>query len=364
MQISVSYWMQCGIAIGAFLLLQCLDSWIYHLYFVGLRRFKGLGLKAAKKKALDFQKKWIDRHLKILLIALVEFQKAQCFFILPVQAAALAALSGVTTILTPTTPQQYLNHRYLFELFGISGMLPVMLILFTLHGAGQKSWYLLGMSTIAVAISAATVLQVTSLPSLDFSPGTRYSACAYQDTTTLCFSFDFEILNDEQGAIFVLAGGYVSIMTLSLVVLAILTLDFLWNPEKPAFVPIRDWLIHYIDQQKIKYATQPERVNGKPMTSTRLERIQLKLGRDWAKKFVRVVYSLMYSVVWAFLLLYLGEVFSTWASLTSDTEMDLIETRTWSFGQIVAVTIWAAPLCEWVYLEFRKCPHHCLEVDC
>lgn len=114
-----------------------------------MRMVKGLGPKAAQKEAINFQKRWIDRHLKIPLMALVEFRKAHCFFILPVQPAALAALSGHTNILTPTTFEEYSETLFLFDLIGNAGIVPVILILFTLHGAGQESWYVFGLSTIS-----------------------------------------------------------------------------------------------------------------------------------------------------------------------------------------------------------------------
>lgn len=354
MEISLSYWMQYSIAVGAFILLQCLDSWVYYSYLIGLRMIKGLSPKAAKKEAMDFQKKWIDRHLKILLMALVEFQKAQCFFILPVQAAALAALSGHTNILTPVNIKKVTEPVLLLRLVGINGILPVILILFTLHGAGQKSWYVFGLSTIALALSAATLFTASEPHLFDgYGIDSRYSACAYQDPSALCVNPDpvtyFPSLSFG-------LSGVLSITTLSLVVLAILTLDFLWNPEKPTMVPIRDWLIRCIDQRRHKHAIQPEQYKGKPIGSTRPKRFQLQLKRECVHNLVRVIYSLTYLVVWAFLLFYLAIGFLDWIFL--DPVDGMLDTDLWSLGQIVAVTIWAAPLCEWVYLEFRRYSHH------
>lgn len=33
-----------------------------------------------------------------------------------------------------------------------------------------------------------------------------------------------------------------------------------------------------------------------------------------------------------------------------------VDSRTWSFGQIVAITVWAEPLCEYFHLELRELP--------
>lgn len=63
-------------------------------------------------------------------MAMVDFQKAQCFFIIPIQAAALIAISAPDKVLAPTSLQQYSNDLYLLGLVGISGMLPVVFTLF------------------------------------------------------------------------------------------------------------------------------------------------------------------------------------------------------------------------------------------
>lgn len=31
-----------------------------------------------------------------------------------------------------------------------------------------------------------------------------------------------------------------------------------------------------------------------------------------------------------------------------------VDTSSWSFGQIVAITVWAAPVCEYLHLELRE----------
>lgn len=292
-------------------------------------------------------------------MALIEFQKAQYFFIHPVQAAAPAALSGLTTILTPVNALQDAIDRYLFGLMAISGMLPAVLILFALHGAGQKSWYVLGMSTIAVALSTTTLLTSKQIPKYESLHYEQYSACGYQDPSGLCPSrLSYMPVKPE-------ASNYlesvIGIVTLSLVVLATITMDFLWNPEKPICVPIKDWLIRYIDQQKLKHAMLPGRAKGNPINSTKLGIFRLKLGTKWAKGYVQVFYLLTYFVISVFLTGFLEMFFASWTSLFRSHI--IIGTHTWGFGQIVAVAIWAAPLCEWIYLEFRTYPHHYLEAD-
>ena len=34
--------------------------------------------------------------------------------------------------------------------------------------------------------------------------------------------------------------------------------------------------------------------------------------------------------------------------------VDLVDHHSWGFGQIVAITVWAGPLCEYIHLELRE----------
>ena len=40
--------------------------------------------------------------------------------------------------------------------------------------------------------------------------------------------------------------------------------------------------------------------------------------------------------------------------LFNSSELDIIDTSSWSFGQIVAITVWAGPIVEYVHLETSK----------
>lgn len=35
---------------------------------------------------------------------------------------------------------------------------------------------------------------------------------------------------------------------------------------------------------------------------------------------------------------------------------NLVDAKSWAFGQIVAITVWAGPLCEYFHLEMRESP--------
>ena len=81
------------------------------------------GYAQAKRLASSVQKTARERALPRLTAALVEFQKAQCYFMIAVQIAAVATMSG--SRLQPTSFQQLYNNWGAVHTISISGMLPI-----------------------------------------------------------------------------------------------------------------------------------------------------------------------------------------------------------------------------------------------
>ena len=73
-------------------------------------------------------------------------------------------------------------------------------------------------------------------------------------------------------------------------------------------------------------------------------------ARVWVPKFQRVLLICLYSVIFLGCLISSVYVFLGLASFHAQ-----IDVNTWSFGQIVAITVWVPPLCEYFHLEQRKC---------
>ena len=151
----ISYVVQTGIALAAFLCTLMLKSGNYHLCraLLALR----YGWEAAGKKA-----QWIRvgsrKHLSRLAVALTDFQKAQCFFMLAINIAVQAAIrkGGLQAL-----SLQQLYDTYVFiKLLAISGYLPITFTLFTLHLIGMVSWYLIILSAWSVALSIVTLVSI------------------------------------------------------------------------------------------------------------------------------------------------------------------------------------------------------------
>ena len=89
-----------------------------------------------------------------LLSALVDFQKAQCFFMLTFQPAIIiAAQKGG---LLAKSWQEYFENDDKLGNIALAGFLPVTFVLFTLHKAGMRSLYVLFLSICTVVVAGVT----------------------------------------------------------------------------------------------------------------------------------------------------------------------------------------------------------------
>lgn len=88
----------------------------------------------------------------------MEFQKAQCLFMMAINIAAL--INRNKGGFQPNSLQQLYNTYGLIKSISISGYLPVTFTLFTLHLVDVVSWYLLVLSVITVSVSVATLFVI------------------------------------------------------------------------------------------------------------------------------------------------------------------------------------------------------------
>lgn len=124
---------------------------IYWMYFP-----RGLGGILTKAQHLQENLKKSQQQAA-LLEAMVEFQKAQCFFMLAIQIAALLALSSNQNYFDATTYNELLSNANLLNSIAVSGFLPTVQVLWYLHVSGMRSWYVTVLSISTLAVSAATL---------------------------------------------------------------------------------------------------------------------------------------------------------------------------------------------------------------
>lgn len=161
-QVYVSYWIQTGLALLSFSLVIWWNWGIYYICLGALLLPRGY--TKAEKVAQRIRSNSRNKHLPSLTGALAEFQKAQCFFMLAINIAAL--VNRRSGGFQPSNLQQLYNTYILIKSISISGYLPVTFTLFTLHLVDVVSWYLLVLSVITVFVSTATLFVIGN-----FSPG-------------------------------------------------------------------------------------------------------------------------------------------------------------------------------------------------
>jgi hypothetical protein len=111
------------------------------------------------------KKKWslFSDQQAVLKSMLVEFQEAQCFFMLASQAAVLMTVRNGPIIFGAKSFSQLTNNYRLVGIITLGGAVPVIFALFTLSRFDMFSWYILGFSGVTLSISTAGAMMLGRL---------------------------------------------------------------------------------------------------------------------------------------------------------------------------------------------------------
>lgn len=340
--IYASYWMQNGIALVAFALLRLFDFWIYYITIALLFCFSGF--KKAKAKAETAKQMGLRYRVPNLISALIEFQKAQCFFMIAVQAAAIIVVRGGG--FQAQTLQQLSNTYSAITLISICGFLPVVLTLVSLHGVGKSSWYIIALSVISVVLSG-----VTAFTSRHFNPSPNDlkflrdasggpASCGNKDPTTFC-------LSSSTVDPFEYPGGVKHTFIYCIIILFFLILDKSRNSR--ILSRAKNKLLDHDSLQSRKPTPQKQKSRFTVLARLSTTPSYLSNLEPSTKKRLG---NLLYGCVWiVFLFFYCRCVFllSRWIN----HQIGVIGPSTWTFGQIVGITVWLPSLIQYLYLETR-----------
>ena len=211
------------------------------------------GYSQAEKDALRIRNQSRNKHLPSLTGALAEFQKAQCFFMLAINIAAL--VNRKRGGFQPSNLQQLYNTYILIKSISISGYLPVTFTLFTLHLVDVVSWYLLFLSLVTVFVSIATLFVIGN-----FSPGQddlNYlsqqslsggpDSCGGHNLTVYCYKTIGETYSTDP------ASGAYSMLAFCLVVLILLVAHQYHAFKDPSTEQTKPWLSNILNALFRKY---------------------------------------------------------------------------------------------------------------
>jgi hypothetical protein len=304
-----SYILQCGIVL---------------LIALG---FAITALLSLRRKADNRNSKIVKRK-EALISGLVEFHKAQCYFSSTIQIASLA--SGIFSI-------NVLNNFLLLPL-ATNGLLPVVLAYVMIIRYGRSSTYLT-ILTLMTWILATLVLWTLyrKLIPVDWSKSDQANSQIYYQ-----FMFDLSA-NPSCGGSSALAVCPESlVLGLDKVLAAARRIHgftpFLWTWSTLCLGIIL--VLHYLPK---RWRTK------KPQWISDMSQNFLKQRGGIRLDFVRKALT-MDGLFWLSVLVFTVALGLQLSLLSIDASLDLMDPKAWSFGQIVAVTIWAAPIAEYFYL--------------
>ncbi|KAL8865900.1 MAG: hypothetical protein Q9174_006624, partial [Haloplaca sp. 1 TL-2023] len=350
--IYASYWMQNGIALIAFGLLRLFDFWIYYLVLALF--YCKQGAQGAQSTANRAREASFRYRVPNLIAALIEFHKAQCFFMIAVQVAAtvIARTGGFHA----QSLQQLSNSYGAISLVPVCGYLPVVMTLLSLHGAGKNSWYLMGLSIITVVTAG-----VTAFSTRRFDPSSvdltylqdvsgQWTSCGNKNPTTWC-------LNPQDIQPFDYPGGIKHTFIFCIVVLAFLFLDKcrLFHKMWSKIQTIGN--DHAADPKMSKQRTNTWRSTVSHLSAASSFHGASKINGQ------RRISNLLYGCVWIlFLFFYCRIVYllSRWINGQSG----VVGPSSWTFGQIVGITVWVPSLIQYLYLESRELLFPATRHDC
>ncbi len=352
-------------ALLGFIATMLCNSWIYHIYHAALTIKHGF--EKAQKKA-----QWIrngnQKHLSRLAVALTDFQKAQCFFMVAINVAAQVVIwqGG----LQPNSLQQIYNTYVFIKVLAISGYLPITFTLFTLHMIGMVSWYLLALSVSSVALSVATLVTIG-----EFAPSTADlndlassfaaggpESCANVQLGAFCYVPFDNYYYAIDSAIDPAQIGDAAFRMLAFCLVVLLLLVF--EKAKVLQWPRTQRLLRWLSQKLSPCLAMVASFAG--YIRNALERLVTQRMTYWTNALVRAIrinhtandtglfrrcfVALLY-ILFSCLYIYW---FSIYSRLLGWFATNQSYSTSWNFGQIVAITVWAPPLCEYIHLELRE----------
>ena len=300
-----------------------------------MERTSSLNSSNAKSTQPKRRSRGPEHHSIVINATLADFHKTQCYFVIALQVAALV-ISYSGTIATSATP---LDKHFLL-LVSANGLIPVVLTFYTLMTFGEKSWYMIVLSGVAVLLSSGTgtALVVDNLG--DVGPASEignWPSCGYNSPINICdgigaYAIANQEINTEQAS-----QAYKIIMAITTTITAFLVLWKVITESTTMWVKMSEWVAQRV-AIRIK----------RPHVATEVGLTRHKRALRIIERITKVVlHSLVVSSLLTCLgieLFYFEQVFET----------PYVETTTWGFGQIVGITSWFGFFVELAYLQYSE----------
>ncbi|KAK4624658.1 hypothetical protein CLAFUW4_05647 [Fulvia fulva] len=334
------YLMQLSILIYAYLHSRLVTTWIRAVVFATHRP---LGLEIAQRRAEAVQDRLDSTYQQPALISgLADFQKAQSFFSITLEGAAIGALASNGRIFDATSLQQlHLTAKLLGDV-ATAGVLCVTFGLYLLHANDCTSWYTSTVSILAVLVSVAAWIQ-TRLPLQNLrnpAPSEHnLPACGGRSPTTYCLETSRH-KNTAFEAVSIGLCVFIMLVLMTRQSKAVQRFGSALSSRKPS-----------VDAEKGPAAEDVHLHRVLTMTSTASKAVRL-VHKAAATKVSKKVYNWREEIaefVFANLIVNMLVILVKNGAMTASRQ----EAR-WTFGQLIAVTIWAPSIIEHVYGAVQK----------
>ena len=292
---------------------------------------------------------------------------------LAIQVAALTAKLG--GLLDRSSLQQIHNDYAFINILATGGYLPITFVLYMLQKAGHRSWYMFLLSACTVVVSAATLWSNKQ----DESPqirGTTYTNCDHANPVAFCLGTSFKFADEPLDSTGVPQQQQPTLPTSDYSDFHLFPFNFDYRNGSPyfsqgttplivSFFVLVLTLLDFYPVQNVLYLqhlfASPKRT--RPLrdicswTETLVQGCSRLVSLMWSYGSTYLVFLMNLAIPVAFLcftsayMVYLR----LFQSLRSDSQTGIpINLSNWTFGQVVAITVWVPPLVQYMHLEISK----------
>lgn len=336
LQVVLSYILQAALAIMSYVVINLFTSWlqpILSLVYTIQERVSGppsgraadtiVGLQPRKtpwQRAGEHQKALARSHAAAALTSgLVEFQEAQGFFVLSIQLATMIifASSDHTAMLSSTNSfAEAVVNVEAVQMLSINGLLPVMFTQLLLMRFGIRWWYLtiilLGVFTLTSLISQKSLMPQYEVLWAYFKEQSPIGMCGGNPSPmTYCLNS----LDGINGALAKMNSG----LYVGFGAMPALLADQLWH-----FLNRHGKLDKALDDWELKNP-----------------RVLLVRRRIWPR-FIKIWWAAVEFTLMVFVGMYLK-------SMTDILQFVGTSASSWTFGQLIAIMIWAPVVMKYIY---------------
>ncbi|KAJ5985937.1 hypothetical protein N7522_013133 [Penicillium canescens] len=327
----VSYLMQLGIIFYFWILLRSFRLFPLLISFCARRkqpRETTPPTNQAEGKIIPRSRHCFAQHDRITKVILVEFQEAQCFFMIASQAAILLAKKSTTIFESNTMPSLRANNG-VAGIVSSAGILPVVMGMWSLQKMHLAEAWTFPLSVATIMVSEFALYWTLEDPSID-----QLSAFDFNGWPESCGGYAPPLIY----CVDQIEDYYLRV-----------PLVFFWEVLNPYCLIVfgldvilwfQPYVVKMVDIDRVCQTFAPL---GLRNLLSHVRRLLSSTGGEWIKRLPSLLTFCVES-------LFLAAVFLECLCFAQFERLKLIDFSGWGFGQIVAMAIWFPVASKYAYL--------------